>query len=158
MGMSKTSSEQELLEVCIQDLHAARKLAADRLPCVAGEAGAALAPVIEALVAQLESEAARFESMGFDLDGDPNLWMAGIMDDAERDTRSIEPGPLLDTAIIGAVRKAVAADAVSLETALALADAQAMPMVAEQVEAMRARSDATDRALRGLLLEIVGSD
>jgi hypothetical protein len=96
--------------------------------------------------------------MGFDLAGDPNLWMAGIIDDAERDTRSIEPGALLDTALIGAVRKAVAADAVSLETALALANAQAMRTVAEQLEAMRDRAGATDRALCGLLLEVAGSD
>jgi len=151
--MSKTASKEELLEVCVQDLHAARKLAAERLPCVAGEAGEALAPVIETLVGQLEAEAEQFESMGFDLDGDPNLWMAGIMDDAERDTRSIEPGALLDTAIIGAVRKAVAADGVSLETALALANAQAMQAIAEQVQAMCRRCDATDLALRNLLLE-----
>jgi hypothetical protein len=156
--MSKTGSRPELLEVCIQDLHAARTLAAERLPCVAGEAGAALAAVIETLAAQFEAEAAQFEGMGFDLAGDPNLWMAGIMDDAERDTRSIEPGVLLDTAIIGAVRKAVAADAVSLETALALANAQAMRTAAEQIEAMRDRAGATDRALCGLLLETAGSD
>ena len=151
--MSKTGSREELLEVCIRDLHAGRRLAAERLPCVAEQAGPALTPVVEGLVRALRAEAGEFETLGIDLDGPPNLWMAGIMDDSERDTRSTVQGRLLDIAIIGAVRKAVAADAVSLETALALAEWLARRSLAEMLAAMRQRCRDTDGALRGLLQE-----
>ena len=44
--------------------------------------------------------------------------MAGIADDARRDTKSVEKGPLLDAAIVGAIRKAKAAQIVSYDTAI----------------------------------------
>ena len=66
-------------------------------------------------------------------------------------SRSIEAGVLLDIAIVGAVRKAIAADAVSLETALALANSLAKPEIAERVQAMRERRRAADEVLREAL-------
>lgn len=149
--MSKTASKEELLEVCIQDLHAGRADAVDRLECIAREAGAKVAPAVAELARAFAAEAGRFEKLGIDLDGPSNLWMAGIMDDAERDTRSIEAGVLLDIAIVGAVRKAIAADAASLETALALAVALSKPDVAETVQAMLDRRREADDALRAAL-------
>ncbi len=55
-----------------------------------------------------------------DPDGEPNLWGGGIMDDASRDVASTAAGPTRDIALIGAIRKFLAADIVSLETAIAL--------------------------------------
>ena len=117
--MSKTASERELLQACIQDLYAGRRLAAERLGCVAGQATTELAAAIESLRHDYAQEAEQLDETGLAQGGPDNVWMAGILDDADRDTRSVKQGKLLDTALIGAVRKAVAADGVSLETAVA---------------------------------------
>ena len=149
--MADTESKDDLLQACIQDLHAARRVAAERLPGIAAAAGGELAPVLRTIRDDFAAEAEQLEATDHDLDGPENLWMAGIMDDAERDTRSIEAGVLLDIAIVGAVRKAIAADAVSLETALALANSLAKPEIAERVQAMRERRRAADEVLREAL-------
>jgi len=82
--------------------------------------------------------------------GPPNLWMAGILDDSERDVRSTAAGPLLDTAMIGAVRKAVSADRVSYETAVALAENELRAVL----EKMRNALVATDGQLAVLLARV----
>lgn len=50
-----------------------------------------------------------------------NLWMKGILDDAERDIEMIDRGRLLDIALVGAIQKALASCDVSFDTALAVA-------------------------------------
>ena len=154
--MSKTMSknQNELLQACIQDLHAARQVAVERTPCIIGEAGADLAKLLTDLVETYSDEAGQFEGTEISLDGPENIWMAGVMDDAERDTRSIVQGPLLDTALIGAVRKGVAADSVSLETAIAVARSLERDDIAELAERMREHSGDHDARLRALLQEI----
>ena len=95
--------------------------------------------------------ARRLEGVASDLSGPANLWIAGILDDAERDARSHQPGSVLDVALVGAVRKAKAAEAVSSETAIALARASGAAAIGEAAAANHAEEVATDGALRDLL-------
>lgn len=152
--MVKTKSKDELLHVCVQDLYAGRTLAATKLPTVASAAGEGLCALVQAMQQQYAEEAAQFERTGYDLDGPENLWMAGIMDDAERDTRTIARGLLLDIAIIGAVRKALAADAVSLETAVVVAHSLGEESLGNLLRSMRERGHEADLRLRQRLHEI----
>lgn len=152
--MSGTKTKTELLQACIQDLHAARQVAVERMPCVIGEAGQDLAALLDALRTTYAEQAQQFEGTDISLEGPKNLWMAGVMDDAERDTRSIVPGVLLDTALIGALRKGVAADSVSLETAIAVARSLEREEIARLTERMREHSGDHDGRLRALLQEI----
>lgn len=152
--MSDTQTKTELLQACIQDLYAARQVAVQRMPCVIGEAGADLAKLLDDLVETYSKESNQFEVTDISLDGPENIWMAGVMDDAERDTRSIVRGPLLDTALIGAVRKGVAADSVSLETAIEVARSLGRDDVAALTQRMRERSGDLDARLSALLQDI----
>lgn len=152
--MASTESKDDLLQACIQDLHAARGVAAARLPRVAAAVGPELAPILRTLERDFAAEAEQLEATGHDLDGPENLWMAGVMDDAERDTRTIASGPLLDTALIGAIRKGLAADEVSLETGVAVARSLGKERDGELLEQMRERSAQSDGRLRQLLHQI----
>ena len=152
--MSETKTQSELLQACIQDLYAARQVAVERIPCIIGEAGADLAKLLSDLVETYRDEARQFEGTDISLDGPENIWMAGVMDDGERDTRSIVAGALLDTALIGAVRKGVAADSVSLETAIAVANSLGRDDIAALTQRMWERSGDHDARLAALLQEI----
>jgi len=152
--MATTASKEDLLQACIQDLHAARRVAAGRLPAVAAAAGPELAPILRSVQQDFAAQAERLEATGHDLDGPENLWMAGIMDDAERDTKTVARGPLLDTALIGAVRKGLAADGVSLETGVAVARSLGKDREGELLEEMRELSGQSDGRLRQLLQQI----
>ena len=152
--MGKTASKCDLMETCVQDLYAARRLAAERLSAVVEAAGPQLAPMLEEMRRDYAAEAGQFEATDYDLDGPENLWMAGIMDDAERDTQTIAQGPLLDTALIGAVRKALAADEVSLETAVAVAKSLGRQDDGQLLEKMRGRSRTHDGSLQRLLHQV----
>ena len=152
--MSDTKTKAQLLQACIQDLYAARQVAVERMPCVIGEAGPELAARLDDLRTSYAEQAEQFEGTDISLDGPENIWMAGVMDDAERDTRSIAHGVLLDTALIGALRKGVAADSVSLETAIEVARSLGREDVAELTQRMRERSGDHDGRLRALLQEI----
>jgi hypothetical protein len=121
--MGSPTSRAQLFELCVQDHGAAARLAARHLPTVAAAAGSELAPVVTSVAEQFGARCEDFARMVDSLDGPENLWMAGIMDDSLRDTRTIDKGPLLDIANVGAVRKALGADEVSLETAIGLAQA-----------------------------------
>ena len=150
--MAKTSSFPALLHVALQDLHAGKLAQADRLPALAAAArDPALRALIEAEVGRAREGARRLEGVASDLSGPANLWIAGILDDAERDARSHQPGSVLDVALVGAVRKAKAAEAVSSETAIALARASGAAAIGEAAAANHAEEVATDGALRDLL-------
>ena len=152
--MSQTATREDLLQACVQDLHAARQVAAGRLPGIIGHAGPQLAKRLRDLLETYGNETGEFEETDVSLDGPENIWMAGVMDDAERDTRSIVRGALLDTALIGAVRKGVAADSVSLETAFAVANSLGRTDIAALAQRMRERSGDHDARLAALLQEI----
>jgi hypothetical protein len=82
--------------------------------------------------------------------------MAGILDDAKRDARSNARGPVRDTALLGAVRKGLAATTVSYDTAVALAHSSAP--LARMLRAQRTRVRALDKTLSAALARIVAAD
>ena len=154
--MSLTASRAALLHVALQDLRAGKTLLIDRLPALADAADSdVLREVIERDRANARRQAARLDDAA-DLSNAPqNLWMDGILDDAVRDAKSHQPGAILDTALIGALRKAKAAEIVSIETALALAGSEAPAMIAP-LSASHAEERATEGRLAKLLATIGG--
>ena len=156
--MTKTASRAALLHVAVQDLHAGKREQAHRLPGIAQPArDPVLRDLLLAEIVRVGTQAARLAEAGGDMDGPANLWIAGILDDAERDAGSHEPGPLLDVALVGAVRKAKAAEIVSAETALALARADGLHAIEAAVIANRAEEVASDRALKERLAALLPS-
>lgn len=147
--MGSPTSRAELFELCVQDHCAAARLAAKHLPTVAAAAGEDLAPLVTRVAEEFAARPDAFARTVESLDGPENLWMAGVTDDALRDTRTIDKGPLLDIAIVGAVRKALGADEVSLETAIGLARALDRAEDEASLTAMRERD-------RSLLAELKG--
>lgn len=119
-----TSSHHALLTVAVQDLHAGEQLWVQRLPDLRDKAGATLRRFIEAECKRAATQAKELEAiateLGADIQGPPNLWLDGILDDATRDSDTIEAGTLRDIALIGAFRKGKQAERVSYETAVAL--------------------------------------
>ncbi|WP_431469811.1 DUF892 family protein [Sphingosinithalassobacter sp. LHW66-3] len=150
--MADTETAAALLTLCLQDLRAGEEMLAVRLP---GIAAAASAPALLAQLAEEAGDAAahvrELEATGRAAGGPDNIWMKGILDDAERDTRSIAKGALLDTAMIGAVRKAKAAKLVSYETAIALAGQLDEPELRRLVERLRNVERSGDAWLAELL-------
>lgn len=123
------ASMRQLLRLCLWDLYAGCRAAARRLPQVASNAADAdWRAEVGALPEAARLRAQRMHAVmtahfgaRADDEGPGNLWMQGILDDAERDTRTIPQGRLLDLAMIGAVRKAIAAELASIRTAKAIA-------------------------------------
>jgi ferritin-like metal-binding protein YciE len=156
--MTSIASTASLLQAAVQDLHAGKADAATRLLSLAGHAtDPELAELLGREAGRAGEQAQRIAGTGVDGEGPHNLWMAGILDDAERDTRQTQPGRLLDIALIGAVRKAKAAEIVSSETAIALAEALADEPLAAVVRANHGEEIATDRALKAMLERLAGS-
>jgi len=154
--MTQTASAASLLHIACQDLHAGKAMQAERLPALAAAAGELLAGLIRAEAERAGAQAARLADTGLDTAGPANLWMAGILDDAARDAESHQAGRLRDVALIGAVRKAKAAEIVSGETAIALAEELGDAALAAAVAANRAEEIASDGALKALLLSSTG--
>jgi len=154
--MSLTASRAALLHVALQDLRAGKQLLIERLlPLAETASDSGLQDVIERDRANARRHAARLDGMA-DLAGAPaNLWMSGILDDAERDARSHQPGAILDTALIGALRKAKAAEIVSIETAMALAGSES-PTMLPALSANHAEDRAIETRLARLLATIGG--
>ena len=138
-----------LLHVAVQDLHAGKLLQRDRLPSLADAAtDGALRDLIAAEAARAGAQAERLAAAAGDMAGPENLWMTGILDDVDRDARSHLPGAILDVALVGAIRKAKAAEIVSGETAIALARAAGQDAIRAAVSANRDEEIAADRALK----------
>lgn len=151
------ASAAALLHAAAQDLHAGKLDAAQRLPGIAGQASDAdLRELLTAEAVRAGEQAERLAGTGLNPAGPKNLWMAGILDDAERDGRSTEPRRLLDIALVGAVRKAKAAEIVSSETVIALARELDDAALEAAVRANRDEEIATDRALKARLAALTG--
>jgi len=156
--MADTKTREQLLTACIQDLHAGEVMMVERLPAIVEMVeDASLRDILEHQIAASRSQAERLSATGEDVDGPPNLWMAGILDDAERDTRSIIRGALLDVALIGAIRKAKAAEIVSYETAVVTAEALGSH-VASVCAAVLSEERTADAALHAQLIALSGTD
>ena len=154
--MTQTASAAGLLHAAVQDLHAAKRLQAGRLAKIAEAAGAELGALIREEAARADAQSRRIEAAGVDTSGPKNLWMAGVLDDAERDAKSHQPGRLRDIALIGALRKGKAAEIVSGDTAQALAAETGDDALAAVVRANRDEEIATDHALKALLNRLTG--
>jgi ferritin-like metal-binding protein YciE len=151
--MSLTASRAALLHIALQDLRAGKQLLIERLlPLADAASDTGLQEVIERDRANAKRHAARLDDMA-ELAGAPaNLWMSGILDDAERDSKSHLPGGILDTALIGALRKVKAAEIVSIETAMALAGSEAPAMLPGL-----SANHAEDRAIEARLARLLGT-
>lgn len=152
--MSCTTGPEALFRVCLQDLRAGRLLGVEQLPEIAARVGSPLADEITELTRVYQDEIAQLQELGGAGEAPENLWMGGILDDAKRDTETIAPGSLLEIAIVGAVRKALSADAVSLETAEAVADNIARQSAAQTINRMKMRAREMDGRLRELLFRL----
>ena len=117
-----TSTMGRLFQVAIRDLWEGRELVRLHMPRIAQ--GASDRPTRALLIDLAKAsviEMVRLAEIVDDPKGDPNLWVQGILRDADRDINSNVAGPVRDVALIGAIRKLVAADAVSIATAILLA-------------------------------------
>lgn len=147
--MPDIASAAALLHTALEDLRAGKGDQAQRLPTVAACASdPALRAILSAEGERTARQQTRLAAAMAGAREPANLWIGGILDDAERDTRQTQPGRLLDVALIGAVRKAKAAEIVSSETAMALADQLALAELGELVAANRSEEIETDRQLK----------
>lgn len=154
LGSMTTTNFSELLRVALRDLREGCRLIADRLPEVAAATSdPATRATFNRLIARSAERSGILAQMLSDPDGEPNLWAGGIMDDACRDVASTAAGRARDVALIGAVRKFLAADIVSLETAMALARHEATKK-GEALEAFRQEACEMDHLLRQQLAEL----
>jgi ferritin-like metal-binding protein YciE len=155
--MSTARSAPELLHAALQDLHAGKADQAERLPVLAATCSdATLADAFTGEARRVADQADLIRRAGIAVDGPDNLWMAGVLDDAERDTRQTEPGRLLDIALIGAIRKGKAAEIVAWETAIALASEVKLDDLRALADTQRSEDIASDRRLAALLATLSG--
>lgn len=154
-AMSKTSTARQLLIVALQDLHDAERAWGERGPGIAGAAGPKVKTFLERDLATAAKQQARLKAMleglGAPLEGDPNIWLRAILDDAERDIESNAFGPVRDTALTGALRKGKQAERVSYETAIALAEALSRDADGKALGGSRDEEASADEALAALL-------
>ncbi|HEU4819808.1 MAG TPA: DUF892 family protein [Qipengyuania sp.] len=153
--MSKTSTARQLLIVALQDLHDAERAWEERGTGIAGAAGESVKDFLLGDLATAADQRARLETMiqglGAPIEGDPNIWLRAILDDATRDIASNAFGPVRDTALTGALRKGKQAERVSYETAIALADALNRAQDAKALRRSRDEEAKADDALVALL-------
>lgn len=125
--MADVDSLDQLLTDCVQDLAMGERASLDRWGALQDAAGPELAAALRQHRTETQAQLHRLERIAAELrveaSGPQNLWMAGMLDDATRDTRTVAPGPLLDLALVGAWRKMEVAEAASYDTAAAVARA-----------------------------------
>ena len=153
--MAVTKTARDLLIVALQDLRDAESAWTERGHKLMDSAGAPLRSFLKADMARSKAQSALLKdllaSLGEDEEGDDNIWLRAILDDAARDTRSTATGPLLDTALIGAFRKGKQAERVSYETALALASRLELDEVADKIAECRDQESDADAELEAML-------
>ena len=155
--MSDTSSSGELYQLCLWDLAEGACALANLLPSLARCAdNGDLRSALEAQVTSARERERSLRDLIDQDDGPDNLWIAGIVEDAERDTRTVERGGLLDVAMIGAVRKALHAEIASLHTARAMAEACDARAEIHIIDRAFASAEDDDATLHGLLGRIAG--
>lgn len=156
--MPDTTTPHELLQLCLWDIAEGCRMLADRLPGVARYVrDEGLRTSLDTAGSGATDRAKRLAEFIETAEGPANLWMAGILDDAERDPTSIASGPLLDVAVIGAVRKALHAEIASLHTARAMGEACGRVDVVGAVDCSLADAVARDAELHTLLARLAGA-
>lgn len=153
--MGLTNTAEKLLIVAMQDLRDAEDAWTERGPKLQPAAGALLRRFLEADIERSSVQSrvltTLLSSLGQDDEGDSNIWLRAILDDADRDSRSIAAGPLLDTALIGAFRKGKQAERVSYETAFALASHLELAEAADRLSQLRDQETDADAELEAML-------
>jgi ferritin-like metal-binding protein YciE len=157
--MAKTKTVQELLIVALQDLNDGEHAVVERMASIARKVSPGLARYMTQERKRAASQSARLEKALEELDsaatGAPNIWLRAVLDDAARDSRTIEPGPLRDIALVGAFRKAKQSERVSYETAVGLAKVTARTDLAKNLLLCRDEEATADAALAKLLEELL---
>lgn len=154
--MAQVDDVPALLVMALQDLHDGERAMAQRLPVVRDHVRT------PALRTWIEEDAGRshhqrdrladiMRSMGAEPRGDRNIWLRAILDDADNDAATIAAGPLRDTALIGALRKAKQAERVSYETAIVLARRLDLQDALQTLTSIRDEEQAADDALAVML-------
>ena len=147
-----TTTAPDLLDSALQDIRAGADLLIAHLPAIRDAVSdQRLRDAFERLIADVAERRGRLEDTGRAGGGPPNLWMQGVVDDAERDSDTVAPGPLLDTALIGAIRKGLVADVAAYDTAIALAEATDEAALAVSLSRLRDGASANDATLLALL-------
>lgn len=160
--MAQVTSLHALLITCLQDLRKGEDETLSRFPAVVG---AITDPTTRLVVQQRLSHAREranlLDDLGRTLDvdpmGDENIWMSGMLTDAEGDMETEELGPLLDLALIGAVRKMVNASLVSYETAVAVEDRLQIVDAASTFRTAQKHEHDAEQALRAALFDVAAT-
>lgn len=159
--MADTVTPTDLLIVALQDLYDAETAWIERSETLQRGAsyriGAYLADEARCARSQADRLATALAALGGDTAGPPNIWLRAILDDAARDAETIAPGPLRDTALVGAFRKGKQAERVSYETAIGLARRMNRDDLVRTLTVSRDEEARTDAALV-LLLDTVLRD
>lgn len=155
----KAGTARDLLVLAIQDLHDGERAWQERIAELRSHIADEDLASFAGRQAELSAgQAARLEKIADDLkvaaQAAENIWLRAILDDARRDTEMIERGPLLDTALIGAMRKGIESERVSYETAIHVAVAIGMAEAAALLEQTHGEELAADARLAALIQRI----
>ena len=141
--------------VALQDLRTGKQTQITRLPKLAKHCSdPQLRAALETQVVLVTTQAARIAA-AINVTGPENLWISGILNDTERDMRQPQFGRLFAIALIGAIRKAKAAEIVSSETVIGLARGLGNSALLNLAAADHAEEIATDRVLKARLTGLV---
>jgi ferritin-like metal-binding protein YciE len=155
--VSETSTDTDLLRTCVQDLYAGCSAFARKFPAITTRAETREQRAdFEQLANLAEARGRRLELVAEATGGPDNLWMAGMLDDAVRDTQTIASGRLLHIALIGAVRKMLVAELVSVETAIVLARKLAYEKLINALRTNHTELRYLDNSLSSALQRTVG--
>lgn len=154
--MAEVKNTTALLIMALQDLHDGELALEQRLGAVRdnardGEFRGLIEDDRDRSIRQRETLAMTARSLGGEPQDQPNIWLRAILDDADNDARTITPGPLRDTALVGALRKGKQAERVSYETAMALARRLKLDEAANSLARIRDEEQEADDQLAALL-------
>lgn len=150
--MAETNSAEALLNAALQDMRAANDLLIAHLPRICAHVSdRELRGCFDRLLLVTGEHREALMAIGGSEGGPQCLWMKGVVDDADRDAATVAPGPLLDTALIGAIRKGLVAIAAAHETAIALARPLGLTTLAQSLSALRQSIIDADAKLVALL-------
>lgn len=154
--MAQVDNPTALLVMALQDLYDGEQAMAQRLPVVRDHVRTpALRSWIKEYAVRSHRQRDRLADIARSLDaepqGDSNIWLRAILDDADNDASSIAAGPLRDTALVGALRKAKQAERVSYETAMVLARRLSLHDALQRLTLVRDEEQTADDALAAML-------
>ncbi len=159
--MADVNDIRGLMLDCVQDLYANETQTMKLLPAIMdGATASELKAALREHQELSQKQAQRLEriagTLGENASGPKCIWAGGILEDAQRDIKSVTPGPLLDAALAGAVRKLEQSEVVSYETALGVARAMGLIEAARLLEQTHGEEQAMDARLRTILEAVLG--